>query len=116
MPLATIGRLGGGADIEIDDRQVSRLHCALEVKDSSVLLRDLRSTNGTYVADQRVLSAKLETSWRVPHRWHHAAGDRLRPHDSIGIRAEPAAPSPQTDFDPNPSRAKRLEYARTVKI
>jgi pSer/pThr/pTyr-binding forkhead associated (FHA) protein len=25
-----------------------------------VLLRDLRSTNGTYIADQRVLSAKLE--------------------------------------------------------
>lgn len=60
MPLATIGRLGGGADIEVDDRQVSRLHCALEVKDNAVLLRDLRSTNGTFIADQRVLSAKLE--------------------------------------------------------
>lgn len=60
MPLATIGRLGGGADIELDDRQVSRLHCALEVKDHAVLLRDLRSTNGTYIADQRVLSAKLD--------------------------------------------------------
>ncbi len=60
MPLATIGRLGGGADIELDDRQVSRLHCALEIKNDSVLLRDLRSTNGTYVSDQRVLSAKLE--------------------------------------------------------
>jgi predicted Zn finger-like uncharacterized protein len=60
MPLATLGRLGGGADIELDDRQVSRLHCALEVKENSVFLRDLRSTNGTYVADQRVLSAKLE--------------------------------------------------------
>jgi predicted Zn finger-like uncharacterized protein len=60
MPLATIGRLGGGADIEVDDRQVSRLHCALEVKDNAVLLRDLRSTNGTFIADQRVLSAKLD--------------------------------------------------------
>lgn len=81
MPLATIGRLGGGADIELDDRQVSRLHCALEVKDSSVLLRDLRSTNGTYVADQRVLSAKLELpgDFRI-------GGTTLRvivtPHDS----------------------------------
>jgi predicted Zn finger-like uncharacterized protein len=81
MPLATIGRLGGGADIELDDRQVSRLHCALEVKDNSVLLRDLRSTNGTYVADQRVLSAKLELpgDFRI-------GGTTLRvtvePHDS----------------------------------
>jgi pSer/pThr/pTyr-binding forkhead associated (FHA) protein len=81
QPLATIGRLGGGADIELDDRQVSRLHCALEVKDHNVLLRDLRSTNGTYVADQRILSAKLElpSDFRI-------GGTTLRvtvaPHDS----------------------------------
>jgi len=31
-PLVTIGRLGGGADIEIDDSEVSRSHCAIEVR------------------------------------------------------------------------------------
>ena len=46
QPLLTIGRLGGGADFEIDDPQVSRLHCAIEVKTDAVFLRDLRSTNG----------------------------------------------------------------------
>src|ERR1700678_3063049 len=54
MPLATIGRLGGGADIELDDRQVSRLHCALEVKDHNLLLRAFRATNGPYAPDQRI--------------------------------------------------------------
>jgi pSer/pThr/pTyr-binding forkhead associated (FHA) protein len=60
MPLVTLGRLRGGADIEIDDPQVSRLHCAIEVKNDTVFLRDLRSTNGTYVAGRRVLAAKLD--------------------------------------------------------
>jgi pSer/pThr/pTyr-binding forkhead associated (FHA) protein len=62
MPLVTLGRLRGGADIEIDDPQVSRLHCAIEVKNDAVFLRDLRSTNGTYVAGRRVLAARLDAS------------------------------------------------------
>jgi hypothetical protein len=60
QPLLTIGRIGGGADFEIDDPQVSRLHCAVEVKGDTVFLRDLRSTNGTYIAEKRILSARLE--------------------------------------------------------
>src|SRR5580658_2112401 len=60
MPLVTLGRLRGGAAIEIDDPQVSRLHCAIEVKGDAVFLRDLRSTNGTYVGGKRVLAAKLD--------------------------------------------------------
>jgi hypothetical protein len=60
QPLLTIGRLGGGADFEIDDPQVSRLHCAIEVNADAVFLRDLRSTNGTYLDGKRILSACLE--------------------------------------------------------
>jgi hypothetical protein len=62
VPLVTIGRLRGGADIEIDDPKVSRLHCAIEVKNDSVLLRDLRSTNGTFLGEKRVLAARLNES------------------------------------------------------
>jgi hypothetical protein len=59
-PLVTIGRLGGGADIEIDDPEVSRLHCAVEVKRDAILLRDLSSTNGTYLGESRVFAGRLE--------------------------------------------------------
>jgi hypothetical protein len=59
-PLVTIGRLGGGADIEIDDAEVSRVHCAVEVRRDTILLHDMRSTNGTYLGDSRVFSARLE--------------------------------------------------------
>jgi pSer/pThr/pTyr-binding forkhead associated (FHA) protein len=59
-PLVTIGRLGGGGDIEIDDPEISRLHCAVEVRRDAILLHDLRSTNGTYLGDSRVFAARLE--------------------------------------------------------
>jgi S-DNA-T family DNA segregation ATPase FtsK/SpoIIIE len=59
-PLVSIGRAGSGADLEIDDPGVSRMHCAVEVTSDAIRLRDLESTNGTYVNEQRVLSAELE--------------------------------------------------------
>jgi hypothetical protein len=59
-PLMTIGRMGGGADIEIDDPEVSRLHCSVEVRRDAILLQDLRSKNGTFIDDSRVFSARLE--------------------------------------------------------
>jgi len=56
-PRITIGR--SNADITINDRVVSRLHCALEISEDSVLLRDLGSTNGTIVGNQLVETATL---------------------------------------------------------
>jgi hypothetical protein len=59
-PLMTIGRSGGGADIEIDDPEVSGLHCAVEVRRDAILLHDLHSRNGTYLGDSHVFAARLE--------------------------------------------------------
>jgi pSer/pThr/pTyr-binding forkhead associated (FHA) protein len=56
----TIGRVGGKADIQIDDPEVSRLHCSVEVRGDAILLHDLRSTNGTFVSDSGVVSARLK--------------------------------------------------------
>jgi len=57
-PRAILGR--AGADVELDDPGVSRAHCAVEVNGEVVGLRDLDSTNGTYVNDERVRAAVLE--------------------------------------------------------
>jgi pSer/pThr/pTyr-binding forkhead associated (FHA) protein len=57
--LTTIGRKGGGADIEIDDPEVSRSHCAIEVRRDGILLHDLRSTNGTYLRGSPVTVIRL---------------------------------------------------------
>jgi len=59
-PLMTIGRLGGEADIQIDDPEVSRLHCAVEVRRDAILLRDLRSLNGTFIDGSQVFAARLK--------------------------------------------------------
>jgi pSer/pThr/pTyr-binding forkhead associated (FHA) protein len=60
-PLVTVGRLKGGADIELNDPEVSGVHCTVEVRRDAILLHDLRSTNGTYIGDSRVFAARLET-------------------------------------------------------
>ena len=59
-PLVSIGRAGGGADLEIDDPGVSRMHCAVEVTRDVIRLRDLESTNGTYLDEKRIRAAELE--------------------------------------------------------
>lgn len=56
-PRVVLGR--DDADISIADPEVSRRHCAVEVKDEIVRLRDLDSTNGTYVNEERVRAAEL---------------------------------------------------------
>jgi len=55
-----IGREGGGAGIELADSQVSRAHAVLEVRGARFVLRDLESTNGTFVDGQRVREHPLE--------------------------------------------------------
>jgi predicted Zn finger-like uncharacterized protein len=56
-PRVVIGR--GDADFDLNDPEVSRWHCAIEVKDRIVRLRDLDSTNGTYFEEERVRAAEL---------------------------------------------------------
>jgi transcriptional regulator with PAS, ATPase and Fis domain len=50
---------GEGNTLRLDDRAVSRVHCELEVRESVVTVRDLGSTNGTFVGDVRVRDADV---------------------------------------------------------
>ena len=56
-PRVVVGR--EGADIALQDPEVSRHHCIIEVRDSYVNLRDLDSTNGTFYEEERVRAAML---------------------------------------------------------
>ncbi len=61
----TIGR-SIGADFIVDAALVSRVHCRLTVLgDGALELRDLDSTNGTYVNGTRVAHARLASGDRV---------------------------------------------------
>jgi hypothetical protein len=55
---AVIGRKG--ADIALNDPEISRHHCLIEVRDGFVNLKDLDSTNGTFFGEERVRAAMLK--------------------------------------------------------
>jgi hypothetical protein len=56
-PRMIIGRKG--ADLALEDPEISRHHCMLEVKDNAISLRDLDSTNGTFYDEERTRAAFL---------------------------------------------------------
>lgn len=53
-----IGRKG--SDFALNDPEVSRHHCLLEVRDRYINLKDLDSTNGTFFDGERVRAAVLQ--------------------------------------------------------
>jgi len=63
-PRVVIGR-GENCDLQVPLASVSRRHCALEIADDAVKVKDLGSSNGTYVNSERVTESEL------------APGDRL---------------------------------------
>ena len=56
---ATIGR-GNGNALQIVETSVSSKHCEVQLKDNELRVRDLRSTNGTFVRGQKVSEAVLK--------------------------------------------------------
>jgi predicted Zn finger-like uncharacterized protein len=56
-PRVVVGRQG--ADIPLKDPEISRYHCALEVRETYINLKDMDSTNGTFYDKERVRAAML---------------------------------------------------------
>ncbi|HLQ00122.1 MAG TPA: FHA domain-containing protein [Candidatus Limnocylindria bacterium] len=48
------------ADVPVNDPEISRHHCMLEVRESYANLKDLDSTNGTFYEEERVRAAMLQ--------------------------------------------------------
>jgi pSer/pThr/pTyr-binding forkhead associated (FHA) protein len=55
---SVLGR--SGADIALYDPEVSRKHCAIEVRGSTATLIDLGTTNGTFVAGKSIKNCQLQ--------------------------------------------------------
>ncbi len=57
-PRVVLGRRG--ADVALNDNEISRHHCLLEVRDTYINLKDMDSTNGTFFDEERVRAAMLQ--------------------------------------------------------
>ncbi len=68
-PRTTLGRAGGAADVQFEDAEMSRSHAALEWAGGGAVLRDLGSTNGSFVGEQKVSTHPLEdkSEFRLGH-------------------------------------------------
>ena len=63
----TVGRLGDN-EVQIEEGSVSSRHAEIIVQDGSAVLRDLGSTNGTFLDGQKVstpLAVAMNTQVRV---------------------------------------------------
>jgi hypothetical protein len=57
-PRVVVGRQG--SDISLNDPEISHYHCALEVRETYINLKDMDSTNGTFYDEERVRAAMLQ--------------------------------------------------------
>lgn len=57
-PRVVLGRQG--SDIPLNDPEISRYHCVLEVRETYINLKDMDSTNGTFYDEERVRAAMLQ--------------------------------------------------------
>jgi predicted component of type VI protein secretion system len=98
----TIGR--EGADITIDDDQVSRTHARVTVAGETVTIEDLGSTNGTFVNGERIDAATTV-----------APGDEVRIGTTMFALEAEAAAAPEPEPEPEPEPAPAMpEPAMTV--
>jgi len=57
-PYILIGR--GKVDLIIPDKEVSRKHLALEIRNDKFFIRDMGSTNGTFIDEKKVSITEIE--------------------------------------------------------
>ena len=57
-PIISIGRVGGNA-VQVNDTEVSRKHAILELSGEEYVLRDLNSSNGSFINGKRVKEQRL---------------------------------------------------------
>ena len=95
-PLSVIGR-GENCDFRAPLENVSRRHCEISLSDSGVRVKDLASSNGTYVNNRRINECPLK------------AGDRLVVGPVVFTVQIDGVPE---EITPVPTRAQRDAAAK----
>jgi len=105
--------LSVGADatnqVVLDDRYVSRFHCRLIPQGGRWVLKDLSSTNGTYLDGARVAEAEIEAGARIRVGSKELRVERAGPRLEASLPGLVACRSPSSA---KAERARRLPHAR----
>jgi len=103
----TIGRVEDNT-FQIAEPSVSSHHCEVLLRGNEVVIKDLNSTNGTFINDEKVTESVLK-----PGQTLRLGQIELRLEN--GAPAAPAAPAPASSAAPAPAPAKKAEsVARTA--
>jgi len=93
-PVVRIGR-GSGVDVYLQDSQVSRQHTEITQQGDQTYIRDLGSTNGTFVNDERITGPRL-----LRPGDQIRIGDTLLVSQAVGVAGAPvAAAGPSDDWE-----------------
>lgn len=98
----TIGR-GDRNTFQIVERSVSNQHCEVLLRGNELLVRDLRSTNGTFIGGKSITEAILQP------------GQTLR-LGMVELRLEISASTPAPAPPPAPAPARKTEAANGRKV
>ncbi|MGA2801584.1 MAG: DUF4388 domain-containing protein [Verrucomicrobiota bacterium] len=102
---ATVGRTGDNA-FQIIEPSVSKRHCEVRLRDNEVVIRDLKSTNGTFINSQRILEAVLKPG-------------KILSLGQVDLRLEASASAPvapQASASPPPARKSEPVIPRFPKV
>jgi predicted component of type VI protein secretion system len=119
---AVVGR-AMGCEVWLDDRRLSRQHCRIEPRESKWVLRDLDSTNGTFVHRQRIREVVLAEGdtievgkARIVFREGQFVGRRpLDPIDAASQVPRPVPPrTPAADLENTTIMGQRLPQVRVT--
>lgn len=97
--LILVGR-AEDADVRIDHKSISKLHCALLIADGLLVVRDLGSTNGTRVNGQRVRRGTLLPNDQLAlakFLYQFRLGDDPTPVERLAVSADDAPAADDTD-------------------
>jgi ribosomal protein L12E/L44/L45/RPP1/RPP2 len=107
----TIGRVEDNS-FQIAEPSVSSHHCEVLLRGNEVVIKDLNSTNGTFINDEKVSESVLK-----PGQTLRLGQIELRLENGAPAPAAPAAaaPAPASSSAPAPAPAKKAEsVARTA--
>jgi FHA domain len=102
-------------DFRVSDPSVSSFHCELEVTEESVLVRDLGSTNGTFVDGERIKEARLQPGQLLRLGSAELKLEEQAIRIAIPTSAPEPAPAPVELQNGVPSCANHVELAAAYK-